>query len=267
MVKLAYRQGFTVDMVTGSQYACGAAMLWLAALWVPRPRLAAGQWGRLLVSGTPMGLTGIFYNNSLEHIPASIAIILLLQFTWISSLLHFLLERRPPAAKNLAAIGVILLGSAFAGGVFQSDAALSWRGLLWGLLAAVSFASFVYISSRSSGGLHPVYRSAIMTSGAMLCVFAAMPPLSLFTGAAAGLLPYGLATGLFASLIPPVLFAIGMPVVKDLGGILSASELPTAVLMAALVLGEPVSGGQWAGVALILAGIALPSLRWQRSRT
>lgn len=264
LVKLAYREGFAVDAVTGSQYVCGAAMAWLAVRFVPRAKLTARQWAVCLACGVPMGLTGIFYNYALEHIPASLAIILLLQFTWISALMHYLLARRPPKRPALAAIAVILVGSALAGGVFRDTAAFSGAGVGWGLLAAASFAAFIYGSSRDCGDIHPVYKSAVMTSGAMVCVFAVMPPLFLANGdLAAGLWRYGLATGLFASLIPPLLFAAGMPVVRELGGILSASELPTAVLMSALVLGEPVSGGQWAGVALILAGIALPYL-WQR---
>jgi drug/metabolite transporter (DMT)-like permease len=258
-VKLAYRQGFVVSEVTGVQYFCGAMLLWLLACFVPRINMTVKQSGTLLVSGMPMGLTGIFYNNALGYINASFAIILLLQFTWINVVLKYMIDREVPDRKNIIAITVILLGSSLAAGVLETGIAFSWAGIVWGLLAAVSFAVFIYVSGRSGGFIHPVYKSAMMTSGAALLVFVLMPPVFLFNGALAnGLLHYGLLTGLFGSLIPPVLFNAGMPRVGGLGNILSASELPMAVLMSALVLHETVGFLQWIGVLVILSGIAYP---------
>ena len=49
----------------------------------------------------PMGLTGIFYNRALEYIDASFAIILLLQFTWISMILQFIVDKQTPSRKSV----------------------------------------------------------------------------------------------------------------------------------------------------------------------
>ena len=54
----------------------------------------------LLVSGIPMGATGIFYNHSLETINASLAIILLLQFTWIGIVIQYIFDRKKPTKKE-----------------------------------------------------------------------------------------------------------------------------------------------------------------------
>ena len=68
--------------------------------------------------------------------------------------------------------------------------------------------------------------------------------------------------GFFGSLVPPVLFNIGMPKVgSGLGTILSASELPTAVMMSTLILHEAVTYSQWFGVIMILCGIAFPNIQ------
>lgn len=73
-----------------------------------------------------------------------------------------------------------------------------------------------------------------------------------------GVLPYGFLLGLFGVALPPLLFSIGMPHVgPSLGTILTASELPVAVLMSALVLSEDVSVIQWIGVCIVLIGIAI----------
>lgn len=264
-VKLAYKNGFTVSEVTGSQYFCGAVMLWAVALFVPKIKLPVKQWMILLVSGMPMGLTGIFYNKSLEYINASFAIILLLQFIWINLSLQYVIDKSVPNRKNVIATTVILLGSALASGVLKSGISFSWVGIVWGLLAALSFATFVYVSGRTGILIHPIYKSAIMTSGAAALVFVLMPPVFLFNGVLTnGLLTYGILTGLFGSVIPPVLFNIGMPKVRSLGNILSASELPMAVLMSTLVLRETVNFSQWIGVLFILVGIVYPNLEKNR---
>ena len=95
----------------------------------------------------------------------------------------------------------------------------------------------------------------------LVCIM--LPPVFLINGALSnGLLLYGLFFGFFGSLVPPILFNIGMPKVgSGLGTILSASELPTAVLMSTLILHEAVAFSQWIGVIMILAGIAFPNIQ------
>lgn len=106
-------------------------------------------------------------------------------------------------------------------------------------------------------------KSAIMTTGATLLIFIVLQPEFLFSSTLNnGLLKYGLITGIFGSLIPPLLFNIGMPKIgSGLGTTLSASELPTAVLMSTLVLNEAVTLSKWIGVIVILAGIAYPNIK------
>lgn len=262
-VKLAYGAGFGVDDVTGSQYVLGAVMLWICTIFVPKNKLSMKQWLILIISGIPMGLTGIFYNAALEYVDASFAIILLLQFTWMSMILQFIVDKQAPSRQSSIATIIILLGSLLASGFLKSNITFSLAGIGFGLLAALSFATFIFISGRSGIPVHPIMKSAIMTTGAALFICLVMPPLFLINGALSnGLLLYGLFFGFFGSLVPPILFNIGMPKVgSGLGTILSASELPTAVLMSTLILHEAVALSQWLGVITILAGIALPSFQ------
>ena len=266
-VKLAYGEGFNVGDVTGSQYVLGAVMLWIFSIFVPKIKLTGKQWIILLISGFPMGLTGIFYNRSLEYIDASFAIILLLQFTWIGILLQIVIDKQTPSRKSIVATVIILLGSILASGFLKNDITFSLVGIGWGLLAALAFATFIFISGRTGIPVHPIYKSAIMTTGAAMLVCIILPPNFLINGALLnGLLLYGLFFGFFGSFVPPVLFNIGMPKVgSGLGTILSASELPTAVLMSTLILHEAVTFSQWIGVVIILIGIAFPNIK-RRSR-
>ena len=102
-----------------------------------------------------------------------------------------------------------------------------------------------------------------MTTGAALFIFIVLQPEFLMNEALKnGLLKYGLIMGFFGSLVPPLLFNIGMPKIgSGLGTILSASELPTAVLMSTLVLHEAVTFSKWIGVIVILIGIAYPNFK------
>lgn len=264
-VKLAYGNGFTVGDITGSQYVCGAAIGWIVTRFVPRIKLTVKQFLLLLASGIPMGLTGVFYNQSLEYVHASFAVVLLMQYIWIYQGLQYIFDKKTPSISNVISIAVIILGSILASDVFKSSNGFSWVGIGWGMLAALSFAGFVYVSGNSSIPIHPVYKSAIMTTGAGLVVMIIMPPLFLVNEALEnGLLKYAILTGLFGSIFPPILFSIGMPKVRNLGNILCASELPMAVSMSALVLGETVGFLRWVGVLIILIGIAYPNLAKNR---
>ncbi|MFP7413293.1 DMT family transporter [Priestia filamentosa] len=262
-VKIGYSQGFKLSEITGSQYLLGSIMLWIISIFVPKVRLKGKQWLTLILSGIPMGLTGIFYNQTLNYVNASFAIILLLQFTWISIILQYLFDKKVPTRTNLIATGIILFGSLLASGFLKSEIAFSLTGIRFGLLAALSFALFIFLSGRTSIPIHPIYKSAIMTTGAALTIFVLLPPVFLVNDSLTnGLWIYGLLTGFFGSVIPPILFNIGMPKVGgSLGTILSASELPTAVTMSTIVLHETVTLFQWIGVVIILAGIAYPNIK------
>ncbi|MEY9095005.1 drug/metabolite transporter (DMT)-like permease [Paenibacillus sp. RC84] len=78
-----------------------------------------------------------------------------------------------------------------------------------------------------------------------------------------GIIPYGLVLGIFGSVLPPLLYSIGMPHVgSGLGTILTSSELPVVVIMSSLVLGEVISWSQWIGVIIILGGIVNSNTRF-----
>jgi len=265
IVKLAYGHGFIVNEVLGSQVFVGWCMLLALVLFVSRRRTSWKQRVGLAAVGSFSSLTGWLYYTSLATIPASIAIILLFQFSWIGVVLEALLSRRMPDRSKLLAIAVLFIGTLLAGGAGTGE--LEWSsGIIYGLLSAVSFALFITFSGKVATDVHPLQRAFIMTSGAVLLAFLIFPPHFLVTGGLwnTDLWKYGLPLGLFGMVLPNLLFAAGMPKLgPGLGTILSSAELPTAVLLSHFVLTEQVSPLQWAGVLLILGGIALPQVKLQ----
>ncbi|WP_460879598.1 EamA family transporter [Pontibacter rugosus] len=223
----------------------------------------------LVAMGTSTGLVSIFYYKCVQAVPASIAILLLMQFTWMSLLLDSIIKRKLPSLLQIATVVLVLFGTALAGRLFSGtipDFELS--GIVYGLLAAFSYTLFLMVNGSAGNHLHPATKSALILTGACILIFTIFPPVFLVNGALFdGLFKWGILLALFGTVIPPLFYAYGIPKVGlGLSAILSAAELPVAVLMSSLVLNEEVWAVQWLGVALILAAILLSNLNSLRKQ-
>ncbi|GGK35623.1 multidrug transporter [Caldalkalibacillus thermarum] len=265
-VKIGYDKGFHVGEITGSQMFLGAVILWILALFKvrPWPKLAWKNTLLLMGVGTFTGLTGVFYYTSLASLPASIAIILLFQFTWIGVLYEWLFDRKKPTKETYFSLGLVLMGTILAANVIEGDfSAFNWFGLLMGLCSAFTYAGFIYASGKISTNISPWLRSPLMITGSALAIFLIFPPTFFTSGVLGeGLWYLALIMAFFGAVLPTVCFTVGVPYIgSGLATIISSVELPVAVLMAWIVLSESVSPLQWAGVVMILAAIALGELK------
>ena len=268
-VKLAYAAGFSVAEVTGAQYLFGTLITWILVLFTRKYKVTRVQAIKLLLSGIPFGLTGIFYYQALQTINASLAIILLFQFVWIGTLFETIIYKKKPTLEKVIAIIILLFGSILAGGVsLEGGMNLSWQGAGWGLLSAFTFATFIFLSGSVGKNTAPLLKSDLLSAGGLFVVFLVFPPVYLVDiPTLIGVAPYGLLLGIFGAVLPPLLYSIEMPQIgPGLGTILTASELPVAVSMSALVLGEHVGMLQWIGVALILGGIAFSNVQLSKAK-
>ncbi|WGG46397.1 DMT family transporter [Rossellomorea sp. DA94] len=259
-VKLAYSAGFSLAEVTGGQFIFGTILIWLLVLFTRKKRISLNQAFKLTVSGVPLGLTGVLYYQALETLNASLAIIFLFQFVWIGTLMEWFLYKKKPTKEKIVSIIILLIGSLLASGaLLQGNVSFTVEGAVWGGLAAISFATFLSLSSSVGKDIPPVLKSAILSTGGLLVVCILFPPVFLFDiPTFTGVMGYGVILGVFGVALPPLLFSIGMPKVgPGLGTILTASELPVAVVMSFLVLHEEVRALQWIGVGIILCGIVI----------
>jgi drug/metabolite transporter (DMT)-like permease len=263
-VKLAYSAGFTSAQVTGSQFLMGTVLIWIAALFTKKKKLTLPKIGKLLISGIPLGLTSLFYYQSLQSLNASLAIIFLFQFVWIGSLFEWIFYKKPPTLGKLVSIGILIIGSIFASGIIGVGLGdITWQGTGWGMLSALTYTTFIFVSSSVEKDTPVVQKSALFTTGGLITVFILSPPTGLLQlPVLLEIAPYGLYLGLLGVVLPPILFTIGMPHVgPGLGTILTSSELPIAVILSSIVLSEHVSMFQWLGVILILGGIVAGNLK------
>ncbi|MGM0879257.1 MAG: EamA family transporter [Bacillota bacterium] len=259
-VKLAYSAGYLMVEVTGSQVLFGTLIIWIVTIFAKKTRTNFIQTLKIILAGIPMGLTGLLYYQSLQTLDASLAIIFLFQFIWIGTLIEWIFYKKRPSSGKILSIVILLSGSILAAGLFvESVKSVSWQGVVWGMLAASTFSIFILFSSIIGKNVPAIQKSALLSTGSMIVTFLVFPPVFLFDlPTLIGVTPYGLILGIFGVVLPPLCFSIGMPYVgPGLGTILTASELPVAVIMSAFVLSEDVSLLQWTGVALILGGIII----------
>lgn len=276
-VKLAYHDGFIVNDVVGIQMLLGALLLW-GFLLVSRlgkknsaaPKYVAASHKQIILLiglGSTTGLTGMFYYLALQYISASLAIVLLFQFTWMGVMAEAIINRRLPGAGKLLSLIPLLIGTLSATNLFATGfGGIHWLGFLYGLLAAVSYTIFILLSGRVAVQVNPVLKTALMVSGGCMICMIVLPPAflsdaRLFVELA---LRYGLALAVLGPFLSTLMFSKGAPLTgSGMASILGAAELPTAVLMSAVVLHEQVGMPHYLGMLLILLGIVFPEI-WKR---
>ena len=271
VVKLAYGDGYSFPQVTCTQTVFALATFLLLALidrlrGFRRMRLSWKQRAQLAAMGLVSAGTTTFYYLSLSLLPASVAIALLFQFTWMGFIFEVFCTRQRPHAASLAAVAVILLGTVFASGLAEGSLdELNPLGVAFGLLAAVCCASFMFLSGRVVTDA-PVQQRGLWASVGYFAAGMAVCPDYFASGAlASGLWSYGLVLGPLSFVLPMILFGIGCARISPgLSTIMASSELPISVACAVLILHEAVTPLQLLGTAIILLGVAvaqLPSFR------
>ncbi len=153
IVKFAYGAGYSLGEVVGSQMLTGTVIMWLVVVigqgWSRKTAREARN-GRadtgyakitltkaiaLMAAGAPTGATGLLYYGALQSIPASLAIVLLFQFTWMSVLIEAVGKRRMPGPMMLASLAVLLSGTLLAAGVLEHGLQFTLWGIVLGLLS------------------------------------------------------------------------------------------------------------------------------------
>lgn len=261
-VKKAYSAGFSLGEVTGVQALLGMLILWIIFLLKKITKVNLDKYPRktaswkIMLAGISTGVVSVLYYKCVQLVPASIAIVLLMQFIWISAFVNYILFKHTPSKKQRIGIILILIATLFATGALESNIhEISTLGIVYGLLAALAYSIFIIVNGKVGNDYPPVQKSALMVTGACILIFILLQPISLVQVTIdPQIYTYGILLAVFGTVLPPFLFAYGMPKIDiALGSILSAVELPVAVAMSYFVLHENVSILQWFGVAFILA--------------
>ena len=287
-VKLAYGEGHSTAEVTASQFVLGIIMLLIinAMMYFRGKKAIPFQDNdrlKLILAGSSLGFTSLFYYIAVQYINVSIAIVLLMQTVWLSVLVEAIVTKSFPTFKKIIAVIIVLTGTAMATNLVGQEIDLDWKGVFWGFLAACSFTLTMFTANRIANYLPPYKKTLFMVLGggiiiSIFCFFSQIGPYYF-----SEVLPFhailgddfivtkpfdfsiffkwGIILSLFGTVLPPILLNKGFPNTGlGLGSIISSIELPVSVLMAFILLHEQVLLVQWAGIAVILFAIVFMNI-------
>jgi len=263
-VKMAYSEGYTTAEVTTSQFVLGIIGILLINAFQKAKhkdnvvKATPKNIFNLMLAGTSLGMTSLFYYLAVKYIPVSIGIVLLMQTVWMGVLLEMILDKKLPSKQKVFAVFIVLIGTVLATNILNNEIQLDWRGIVWGILAAASFTTTMFTANRVATEISSAQRSLYMLLGGSVIVFSFAlatqnTPFNLNI-----FLKWGIILSLFGTIIPPMLMNIGFPLTGiGLGSIVSALELPVSVMMAYVLLDEKVILLQWIGIVLIILAIII----------
>lgn len=264
VLKLAIASGWDTEHLTFQQVASGCILLWITFI-IARLAGTSGSikltWKSLLkltiIGIFGVSLTTVFLNQALSRLDASLAIVLLFQFTWITILLESIRTRRWPSRHEWIAVICTAVGTILAVGLLEHDlGSLDGLGVLYGLLSAVTYGLFFFLTGFLPVDMDPVAKSAVMSTASLVFIALLHFPTAFEWNGSGPIFGWGFLLGFLGTAFPFICFNYGIPKVGGgLAALLGAMELPATIFAAYLILGEPLTWWQGAGIALILAGI------------
>ncbi len=267
-VKLAYQENYTTAEVTTSQFVLGILGILLINAFQKSKKgnTVVKASGRnifhLMLAGTSLGMTSVFYYLAVKYIPVSIGIVLLMQTVWMGVLLEWILDKKAPSLQKIISVIIVLIGTALATNLLKSEITLDWRGIVWGMLAATSFTTTMFTANRIATGISSAQRSLYMLLGGAVIVFGFSIATQVTPFNFAIFLKWGIVLAVFGTIIPPMLMNAGFPHTGiGLGSIVSSLELPVSVMMAFFILDEQVILSQWIGILLIILAIVIMNIK------
>lgn len=260
-VQKTYAAGTTPVTLLFLRFAGSALFLIPIALLQKRPFPHGKKLLGLFLMGA-LGKVGMSYNyfSALELIPASLAVLLLYAYPALVAALSVAMRLEKFSLKHGLALGLALFGVVLTAGAALGGSSL---GIVHGLAAAVFYALYIVAGYYLMDGIDPLVAVAVVMASAgassgVWMIFTGFQGPATLTGWSAVL-----ALVLLSTVIASLTFFFGM---KRIGPIATATistlEPVTGVILAALVLNEPLTPAKMIGGSLIIiASIILAHIR------
>jgi Predicted permease, DMT superfamily len=267
LFKIAFRLGLTPGQAIALQS-------WFASILLLAFAVYQKRWDKYLFNRSTMGIlafqglvgclgTSIIFAYSLLYLPVSVAILLLYLYPGIVLAAGVLLWQKRISVQEIIALLLTLAGTVLASGVLSGVGAVSLKGIVLGLTAAVCYAIFNLTGEVALKKVSPLVSlsfSQWFTSLGLILLLRENTLRIPWNSSSVWVLGLVLATA--ASILPFYFMLVGIKFIgSDKASILSTFELPMTFVLAALFLSEFPEWKQWAGGGLVLAGIIL--LNWR----
>lgn len=263
IIKIGLNAGVGFSQLLFSSVCLGFLFFLLLMIINRQTSISFKKFLSLGILGLFLGLSAFCYTKTVEHLPASIAVVLQFQFTWMGVLLDAIYRRKWPNLARWLMMGLIFFGTLFAAGLINSEEqlSLSATGMMFGLLCALLFSFYLFLNNHIEPNAHWTQRSFCTMTGCLAITLAlTVPDLISNTQTASfnDILYYGGLMALIGYAVPISFFAIGIPKIGSaISSLLSACELPVAIIGAMLLLSESVTGLQWIGIIMIFISMLI----------
>lgn len=208
-------------------------------------------------------LTGVFYFAAIERASVSVACILMYTAPIFVIFFSYFIFKEKPGVRKLAATAIAFSGCVLVSGFFGSGEAVSYSALLFGIGSGISYALYSIFSKIAiNRGYTPfdVTFFSFLAAGVVSLFICDFP--HLFTAAAEHkeLILYYPLTGLAASVIPYLLYTLGLSGLESgIAAVISCSEPMVACLVSVFVLAEPITLSGIVGIVLIMISVVILS--------
>ena len=257
LVKLALKTGLESIQLIVLQYMVSVPLLFIAIFISDKNklRLTKSQLMNLIILGVvgnaPMT---IFYYNAFASLPAPIVTIILYTYPFIIFAFNTLFFRRRVDKKILVLIIIGFLGAILTLNIIGGKGMYLGIGMFYAFMASIFFAFMNMFSERKLIEIDAFVINTYSTFFSLLVL--AFYNYSNMAFLAKVTIPVVINVGalsLFCEVLPLTLLYSG---IKKIGGLKTSMignlEIPTAIILSALVLNEKLVGIQFIGVALII---------------
>lgn len=271
IVKILYDYGLTMWQVLLLEYTLGSIIFLLYVLVKERKAFFSLTWMEIvklsLLAILGPGLTSVFYYLALTYLPASLGVIFLFQYLLFIILFEKIFNRSVLSLLQVAAVMLIFLGTFLAVDGFSINvSSLHWKGAIFGVLSAFTYAIFLFFTKKVSTISTPVVRSTIVAVSIMIAAMLIKNPIEVFSNIEPSISTFlllGIIVTLMGQVIPLIAFNIGVPNVgSQLASILGAVELLAAIIFSSILLAEQIKMTQWFGIILITLAIIVSEIKF-----
>ena len=261
---LARRAGLSEVAVMAFRFTLAAVALWLIVAVrrpaaAPRSVLAAA----VALGGLCWSVQSVAYLLAVVRVGSSLAGLLLYTYPVLVVTVAVVVGRQRWHAGFALSLGLVLTGLALVLGTGFAVTGLDALGVTAGLVAAVTYTTFILASEPLSERIDPFLFTALAMTGAACAtgvLTLARGDLDLGAVGQAGMSLLGLA--LLATVVPALTFLLGLRRVgASAAAVLSCTEVVVTCAVAHAVLGDHLTPVQLAGCAVIVVAVVILNRR------
>ena len=219
-----------------------------------------GPW--LLLSGALLGFNWILLFEAYRYTSVAVATLCYYMAPILIVLVSPILFRERITAKKAICVAVALGGMMLVSGVLKDGGVKDVRGVLFGLAAAVLYASIVLTNkklTRTDGLSRTILQ--LLTAGVVLLPYVLITENVTALDWSGSTIPMLLVAGLIFTALTYAMYFSAIPGLRAQTAALGSYFDPVvAVLVSALFLHEPMSAAEWVGAVLILGATAISTL-------